>query len=104
MKLLGAAQAQQLLLELQLGNLKATSLQDKHQARICTALAEADKCLVDGSYDFLELLHHAVASVAQLAIQGWHDSRLLAQCECPLADSAYALCYIHCISMAYLIA
>ena len=61
-------QAQQLLLELQAGILRDTSLQDKQRARICTALAEADKCLVDGSDEFLQLLH--VASVAQLAIQG----------------------------------
>ena len=38
------------------------------EARICTALAEADKCLVDGSDEFLQLLN--VASVAQLSIQG----------------------------------
>ena len=61
-------QAQQLLLELQAGILKDASLQDKQRARICTALAEADKCLVDGSDEFLQLLH--VASVAQQAIQG----------------------------------
>lgn len=61
-------QAQQLLLELQAGILRDTKLQDKQRARICTALAEADKCLVDGSDEFLQLLH--VASVAQLAIQG----------------------------------
>ena len=61
-------QAQQLLLELQAGILQDTSLQDKQRARICTALAEADKCLVDGSDEFLQLLH--VASIAQLAIQG----------------------------------
>ena len=63
-----ALQAQQLLLELQAGILKDASLQDKQRARICTALAEADKCLVDGSDEFLQLLH--VASVAQQAIQG----------------------------------
>ena len=61
-------QAQQLLLELQAGILKDSGLQDKQRARICTALAEADKCLVDGSDEFLQLLH--VASVAQQAIQG----------------------------------
>ena len=63
----GTLQAQQLLLELQAGILRDSSLKDKQRARICTALAEADKCLVDGSDEFLQLLH--VASVAQLAIQ-----------------------------------
>ncbi len=61
-------QAQQLLLELQAGILRDTSLKDKQRACICTALAEADKCLVDGSDEFLQLLH--VASVAQMSIQG----------------------------------
>ena len=65
---INALQAQQLLLELQAGILQDASLQDKQRARICTALAEADKCLVDGSDEFLQLLH--VASVAQQAIQG----------------------------------
>ncbi|CAL5218787.1 g509 [Coccomyxa viridis] len=60
--------AQQLLLELQAGILRDTSLKDKQRACICTALAEADKCLVDGSDEFLQLLH--VASVAQMSIQG----------------------------------
>ena len=63
-----SAQAQQLLLELQAGILRDSGLKDKQRARICTALAEADKCLVDGSDEFLQLLN--VASVAQLSIQG----------------------------------
>ena len=65
---INALQAQQLLLELQAGILRDAGLQDKQRARICTALAEADKCLVDGSDEFLQLLH--VASGAQQAIQG----------------------------------
>jgi replication factor C subunit 2/4 len=59
-------QAQQLLLEFQAGLLKDQSLKDPQRARICTVLAEADKCLVDGADEFLQLLH--VASVAQQAI------------------------------------
>lgn len=61
-------QAQQLLLELQAGLLKESSLKDTQRAAVCTALAEADKCLVDGADEFLQLLH--VASVAQQAISG----------------------------------
>ncbi len=68
MRFEASVQAQQLLLELQAGILRDTSLKDKQRARICTALAEADKCLVDGSDEFLQLLH--VASMAQMSIQG----------------------------------
>ncbi|CAL8469989.1 g9531 [Coccomyxa elongata] len=58
--------AQQLLLEFQAGLLKDATLKDDQRAKICTVLAEADKCLVDGADEFLQLLH--VASVAQQAI------------------------------------
>ena len=59
-------QAQQLLLEFQAGLLKDVTLKDPQRAKICTVLAQADKCLVDGADEFLQLLH--VASVAQQAI------------------------------------
>lgn len=59
-------QAQQLLLEFQAGLLEDATLKDPQRAKICTVLAEADKCLVDGADEFLQLLH--VASVAQQAI------------------------------------
>ena len=62
------AQAQQLLLELQTGLLKDDALADGQRGRICTAIAQADKCLVDGCDEFLQLLE--VASVAQRAICG----------------------------------
>ena len=60
------AQAQQLLLELQAGLLKDEGLADAQRGRICTAIAEADKALVDGSDEFLQLLN--VASTAQRTI------------------------------------
>lgn len=60
------AQAQQLLLEFQAALVKEHALKDTQRATICTALAVADKCLVDGADEFLQLLH--VASVAQQAI------------------------------------
>jgi replication factor C subunit 2/4 len=44
------------------------SLRDGQRAAICAALAQADKCLVDGADEYLQLLH--VASVAQQAICG----------------------------------
>ncbi len=59
-------QAQQLLLEFQAGLLEYATLKDHQRAKICTVLAVADKCLVDGADEFLQLLH--VASVAQQAI------------------------------------
>ena len=61
-------QAQQLLLEFQTGLLRDASLRDVQRAQICTALAEADKNLIDGSDEFLQLLN--VASIAQCAMSG----------------------------------
>jgi len=56
------AQAQQVLLELQAAVLGTGGLADKQRAAVCTALAVADKDLVDGADEHLQLLHVAAST------------------------------------------
>ncbi|KAK9814340.1 hypothetical protein WJX72_004141 [[Myrmecia] bisecta] len=55
--------AQQVLVEVQAAVLREAGLRDSQRSQICQALAEADKDLVDGADEFLQLL--SVASVTQ---------------------------------------
>lgn len=61
-------QAQQLLLELQEAVLKEENIKDLQKAKVCQVLAEADKDLIDGSDEFLQLVH--VASYTQRVLCG----------------------------------
>lgn len=61
-------QAQQLLLELQGALLRDDGLKDLQRAKVCQVLAEADKDLIDGSDEFLQLVH--VASYTQRVLCG----------------------------------
>ena len=61
-------QVQHMLLELQAATLRDESMSDKKKALICTQLADADKCLVDGSDEHLQLLN--VASIVQQVLSG----------------------------------
>ena len=61
-------QAQQLLLELQGAILQEESIKDLQKAKVCQVLAEADKDLIDGSDEFLQLVH--VASYTQRVLCG----------------------------------
>lgn len=61
-------QAQQLLLELQNAVLHQDDLKDVQKAKVCQVLAEADKDLIDGSDEFLQLVH--VASFTQRVLCG----------------------------------
>ena len=61
-------QAQQILLELQTALLRDEGLKDLQRAKVCQVLAEADKNLIDGSDEFLQLIH--VASYTQRALCG----------------------------------
>lgn len=60
-----------MLLELQETSLKDQSISDKRKALICTALADSDKQLVDGSDEALQLL--SVASTLQQILNGKFD-------------------------------
>ena len=59
---------QHILLELQDACLSDPSIPDKRKALICTALADSDKSLVDGSDEALQLLN--VASCLQQVLNG----------------------------------
>ena len=61
-------QAQQILLEMQSALLRDNSLKDPQKAKVCQVLAEADKDLIDGSDEFLQLVH--VASYTQRVLCG----------------------------------
>ncbi len=61
-------QAQQILLELQNALLQDHGLKDLQRAKVCQVLAEADKDLIDGSDEFLQLVH--VASYTQRVLCG----------------------------------
>lgn len=61
-------QAQQILLELQSALLRDDGLKDLQKAKVCQVLAEADKSLVDGSDEFLQLVH--VTSYTQRVLCG----------------------------------
>ena len=63
-----AAQAQEILLQLQAAVLADSALGDAAKGAILGRLAEADKKLVDGADEFLQLLD--VASHAQLVVCG----------------------------------
>ena len=54
-------QAQQVLLELQAAVMAAGGLADRQRSAVCTALAVADKDLVDGADEHLQLLNVAAA-------------------------------------------
>jgi len=54
-------QAQQVLLELQAAVMAAGGLADRQRGAVCTALAVADKDLVDGADEHLQLLNVAAA-------------------------------------------
>ncbi|DBB01889.1 hypothetical protein WJX77_011612 [Trebouxia sp. C0004] len=60
--------AQQILLELQNALLQDHGLKDLQRAKVCQVLAEADKDLIDGSDEFLQLVH--VASYTQRVLCG----------------------------------
>lgn len=59
---LANAQAQQVLLELQAAVLGTGGLADRQRAAVCTALAVANKDLVDGADEHLQLLHVAAST------------------------------------------
>ena len=63
---LACLQAQALLLELQSSLMRRSELRDAQRAKIMDALAVADKCLVDGADEFLQLL--SVSSRVQQAL------------------------------------
>lgn len=63
---LGPTQTQHVLLEMQALIIGRPDLRDSQKAEILSALAVADKCLVDGADELLQLL--SVASKAQRAI------------------------------------
>jgi len=57
-----------MLLEIQEAILVDPSISDKRRGFVCTQLADADKCLVDGADESLQLLN--VASVVQQILNG----------------------------------
>jgi replication factor C subunit 2/4 len=57
-----------MLLEIQAAVLEDASISDKRRGMICTQLADADKCLVDGADETLQMLN--VASIVQQVLNG----------------------------------